>query len=165
MRLWTYHAAGFEIDHPQLRIDWTKGRYWNLTEAGFTYRDALPALQELVGETDFLWFCTKSPNTFNTENHQPNRIEWEIEIPIDGVHAFIHSPTWEAIVRPAKGCNWRELLPTLRLMQPAPESVRDSDIDALVKVPLPGACVLQKRRVPTDEENRARRRRSFAESR
>jgi hypothetical protein len=48
MRLWTYHAERFEIDDPRLRIDWTIGRFWNLTDKRFNYREALPELHKLL---------------------------------------------------------------------------------------------------------------------
>jgi hypothetical protein len=148
MRLWTYHDSGFEIDNPLLRIDWTKGRYWDLTEAGFTYRDSLPALHELVKEKNFLWCCTKFPNTFNTKNHRQNRIEWELDIPLATVVAFIRSHIWETVLRP-KGIDWRQLLPTAILPPTAHVNPGDVDIDALVRLPLAPRFVVQTRRVPT----------------
>jgi hypothetical protein len=165
MRLWTYHPAGFAIDDPLLSLDSTKGRFWNLNQQNFAYRDALIELRRFVGKTNFLWFCTKSPNTFNTRNDRPDRIEWEIEIPIGDVLVFVHSPTWERILRRDDGDNWRDAFSLLLLLDPTPENVGESDVDALVELPLPPRCVIQTHRVPTDAENRARRRRSVTESR
>jgi len=104
MKVWTHHPSAFRIDDPNVVIDWTLGTYWR-TMPG--YREALPILQRLLREDQFLWCCTKRGQFIRT-TEDIDLVEWELTVNETDVLAYYHEPTWEELIR-SRG-DWKSLL-------------------------------------------------------
>ena len=95
MKVWTHHPSTVRLDDPSLVIDWTRGLYWR-TEPG--YREALPILQTLLREDQFLWCCCQR-GQFKRTAKDRDLVEWELNISEGDILAHYHWPTWEEIIK------------------------------------------------------------------
>lgn len=106
MKLWTYHPSNFRLDDPNVKIDPTKGMYWN--DESLQYQKVLPKLQQLLGTDQFLWCCT-IPDCFDRMTEDDDLVEWELVVPIAEILSFHSVPVWEDIVH-GRGCAWDSLV-------------------------------------------------------
>jgi hypothetical protein len=126
MQLWTHHPPLFDLTDPNLRLDWTKGYYWNYDQLGLRYRQILPTLHGLVGTNQFIWCYTH-----RACNGQRDRVlvEWELTFEPAEIIRFIHSRLWDQIV------DGKDMELSLVFIDGNPTP--GEGVHALVRVPLP----------------------------
>ena len=125
--LWTHHPSTFQVNDPELHIDWTLGEFWNQNEAKFRYREVLPRVHEQLDTTQFLWCCTIRGG-FERVCEEYDLVEWELNVPRSRVR-FYSVPVWEKIVY-SRTDNWDGLWLGAR------ESTPNRKVGALVFLPL-----------------------------
>lgn len=127
MKLWSLHPKAFRLDVPNLRLDHTKGGYWN-NESSYrdNYRKALPELHRRLGTDQLLWsFALETDFRYFKEW---NQMKWLMDVPDDRV-VFYRDDEWHKILYNGQD-RWEDLI-----VDVTPEVAVNFNIEALVKGP------------------------------
>lgn len=128
MRLWTHHPEAFQLNDADLRIDPTMGKYWQYQATNFRYREVLPILIKLIGTDQFIWCCTVR-GQFKRTTSKKDLVEWELDVPAPQILAFYRASVWDGIV-------WNRSPDWDGLFVDISQGVADTEIHALVRIPI-----------------------------
>lgn len=76
MKITTYHPSDFNLLDPLLKIDPSKGQYWE-DDGEFRYRSILPKLHAILGSDQIVWCVFNRDDYILTERHIREYVEWE----------------------------------------------------------------------------------------
>lgn len=107
MIVWTNHPKAFPICSPDLVIDYKLGHYWRDNHGH--YRDVLPKLHRLLGETQFLWCVTTLNKPFQRMSEDIDLVRWELDVPSSQVLALYREDAWNALFN-GESTDWRSLI-------------------------------------------------------
>ena len=134
MKLWTHHPEAFRIDDPKLKIDPTRGQYWNSTDPYMRrYRELLRWLQRHFKTDQFLWCVTTPEKRFIRTHESIDQVDWELDVPFGKVLSFYDSPLWHRLLEHDDG-DWERLV----VDGLSETEAASPEYGALVRVPIVG---------------------------
>jgi hypothetical protein len=108
VKITTYHPSDFNLLDPLLKIDPSRGQYWEEDEQ-FRYRSILPKLHAILGSDQIVWCVFNRDDYILTERHVREYVEWEYVGSIVTAVRYLNSRVWEDIVW-SRGDEWDTLI-------------------------------------------------------